>query len=373
MATKRIFIPSVLFRRSQIIVVALIFLIWSLAFTTLSDDRHPPIRDAPSSEWLSVRELSCTDSFWQPDQCGLDGINCEPFSNRLVAFHCPANCIRDGVVAGKPHLAGGQEIIDQPLVIGGPIYRADSYICPSAIHAGVIDDATGGCGVAKFMGMTNSFSSSYMYDIESIDVQTYFPKSFKFTLESEDMACPEKHHTGWMLPYVSAAHTALVWKATGSNTIRTLWSLAVVYAHLSLRQGGPLWTHSWLSPSRPVMSGEAGGPGKAPIPQILEPVIFMDSISNITFKWATPTAVPGVEGISMLVDDVERARRFFGDGAKSKLREGETEDSFFWQRTPQAFVDFIRFGYIKDGKVIKYSQPGIWFTNGTWTGIPADE
>lgn len=370
MAAKRNLFLSFVFRRSQIIIVALIFLTWRLAFTTLSDTRHPPIWHAPSSEWLSVRELSCTDSFWVPDQCGQDGVNCEPFSNRLVAFHCPANCIRDGVVTGKPHLAGGREIIGQPLVIGGPIYRGDSYICPSAIHAGVIDDANGGCGVAKFMGMTNSFSSSYMYDIESIDVQTYFPKSFRFTLESEDMACPEIKHTSWMLPFVSAAHTALVWKATSSSTIRAVWSLAVVYTHLSSRQSGRPLTNSLLSPSRHKMSGETEG--KAPIPQILEPVIFMDSISNITFKWATPT-IPHVEGISMLVDDVERARRFFGDGAKNELREGETVDSFFWQRTPQAFVDFIRFGYIKDGKVLKYSQPGIWFTNGTWTGIPADE
>lgn len=300
----------------------------------------------------------------------MDGAKCEPFSNRLVAFQCPSNCIRDGVVAGKPHRVGGQEILGKPLVIGGPIYRGDSYICPSAVHAGVVDDATGGCGVVKFMGMTNSFSSSGIYDVESIDVQTYFPMSFKFTLESEEMACPESKDVSWALPYVSAAHTALIWRTTSSGTVRTIWSLAVMYAHLSLRQGAGKWMHPWSSPSRSLEVSEVDK--NAPIPQILEPVIFMDSISNITFKWATP--IPSdVEGISMLIDDVERARRYIGKGVKNVLREGEDADSFFWQRTPQAFVDYIRFGYIKGGKVLKYSKPGVWFTNGTWTGLPAED
>lgn len=103
----------------------------------------------------------------------------------------------------------------------------------------------------------------------------------------------------------------------------------------------------------------------APIPNILEPEIYgqtlHNSVSNITFKWATPP--PGMEGISMLVDDVERDRVYFGDG--------HGKDSFFWKRGPQAFVDYIRFGYVKDGTVLKYSPAGTWELDDTWTGIPA--
>lgn len=356
-------------RRSRIVVVALLFLTWWLLFTILSNNEPPPVKPVASSEWLSTRRLSCTDTFWNPEECGLDGAECEPFSNRLVAFQCPSDCVREGVVRGKPHRVGGQETVGRPLVIGGPIYRGDSYICPSAVHAGVVADATGGCGVAKLTGMTNSFPSSEIYDVESIDVQTYFPMSFRFTLESEEMACPEAKDASWALPYVSAAHTALIWRTTGSATIRTLWSLAVMYAHLSVRQGAGTWMRPWSypRPAEVIKADEA-----APVPRILEPVIFMDSVSNITFKWVTPIP-PEVEGISMLVDDVERARRYVGKGRKNVLKEGEEVDSFFWQRTPQAFVDYIRFGYIKGGKVLKYSKPGIWFTNGTWTGIPAED
>lgn len=297
----------------------------------------------------------------------MDGAKCEPFSSRFAAFQCPANCVRDGVVTGPPHLVGDREILGQPLVIGGPIYRGDSYICPTAVHAGVIDDATGGCGVAKFMGMTNSFPGHFMNDVESIDVQTYFPLTFRFTIESEDIACPApRQDTKWALPFVSAAHTALVWRTTRSTAVRTVWSMVVIYAHLRLHQDAAGQSIRWAS-----SSSSSNAAAEVPIPEILEPVIFMDSISNATFKWATP--VPkDAEGISMWVDDVERARRYFGEGAKNVLREGEQADSFFWQRTPQAFVDYIRFGYIKDGKVTKYSQPGIWFTNGTWTGIPPE-
>ncbi|KAF3765377.1 LCCL domain-containing protein [Cryphonectria parasitica EP155] len=347
--------------------VALLWLTWAVIFKIFSDERLPRIWSTSSSEPLPVKELSCTDTLWAPDDCGMDGAKCEPFNNHHIAFQCPSNCIRDGIVTGKPHLVGNQEILNRPLVIGGPIYRGDSYICPAAVHAGVVDDATGGCGVAKLLGTTNSFSDSYMYGIESINVQTYFPKSFKFTIDSDDMTCPTARKTSWVLPYVSVAYTGLIWRATSSTAVRAVWSLAVIYAHVSSSQrfsAGSLWSRS----STPVPVPDAGG--KVRTPAMLEPVIYMGTISNITLNWAEPIPAD-VDGISMLLNDVERARRF-RDSTKNELKDGEAEGSFFWQRTPQAFVDYIRFGYIKDGKVLGYSQPGTWFTNGTWTGIPAE-
>ncbi|CAN8104141.1 unnamed protein product [Discula destructiva] len=366
-------------RRRKIIIIAGLFLTWSLAFITFSHDGASFVCAKTTSsssssslpEWLPVKKLSCTDAFWVPEECGLDGATCEPFSTHHAAFQCPANCAREGAVSGKPHLAGGDEILGKPLVIGGPIYRGDSYICPTAVHAGVVDDATGGCGVAQFMGMTNSFPGRLGHGgIESIGVRTYFPLTFRFTVESEDLDCPAARKDGkWALLFVSAVHTALVWRATHSSAVRTVWALAVMYAHLRHREGAGKWMDAGLAPKQPAASTHLGG--EVAIPQILEPVIFRDTISNATFKWATP--VPDdIEGISMWIDDVERSRRYFGNGGKNMLKEGEQADSFVWRRTPQAFVDYIRFGYIKGGKVIKYSQPGIWFTNGTWTGIPPE-
>ncbi|KAJ4415745.1 hypothetical protein N0V82_007175 [Gnomoniopsis sp. IMI 355080] len=373
MGKKVTFSQPVSWGRRRIAILAVLLFTWSLAFTTLSHDGLPPIQaqtTSSSTEWLPVKKLSCTDSFWVPDECGMNGEKCESLANQFTAFQCPANCVRDGVVTGKPHLAGDREIIGQPLVIGGPIYRGDSYICPTAVHAGVVDDATGGCGVVKFMGMTNSFPGYAMGDVESIEVETYFPLTFRFTVESDDLDCPApRQDTKWALPFVSAAHTALVWRATRSTAVRSVWSMAVIYAHLRSGQDAGRRNSLWWS-SNPVP--ESGAVGKeVPIPKILEPEISMGTISNATFKWATP--VPkDVEGISMWVDDVERKRRYFGKGATNVLGEEEQVDSFLWQRTPQAFVDYIRFGYIKDGKVLKYSQPGVWYTNGTWTGIPEE-
>lgn len=355
--------------RRRTVLIAGLILTWSLSFTLLSHDSTPLLRattESSSPEWLPVKKLSCTDTFWVPEECGIHGESCQLRSNHFTAFQCPANCVRDGIVTGNPHLAGAHDVLGEPLVIGGPIYRGDSYICPTAVHAGVVEDATGGCGVAKFMGMTNSFPGVYgMYGKKSIDVDSYFPLTFRFTLESEDLQCPApSKDLKWTLPLVSAAHTALVWKTTYSSTIRTVWALAVMYRHLSVRGGAGRLLSSPAEYAPP--------PADAPIPEILEPLIFRTTISNATFKWATP--VPeGVEGISMLVDDVERSRRYFGSGAKkSVLLEGETADSFVWQRTPQAVVDYIRFGFIKGGRVVKYSQAGVWLTNGTWTGIPPE-
>lgn len=381
--------PPLPLQRKRLLLVTLLFLTWSITFTILSDDNPPPIKPTPNSDWLPTRKLTCTDSFWDgPAKCGLDGVNCVDNHppNTLQAFQCPANCAstREGHIPGpNPHLAGPYELRNQPLVIGGPIYRGDSFICPAAVHAGVIDDSTGGCGVVKFIGWTNSFPAvpGAGGAPDSLEVKTYFPVSYRFTIESDEMACPATKGDGsWALPYVSAAHTALVWRASSASTVRTIWSLAVLYAHLKLRLGQG-FRKDWVYPADvsvaslstpPAIQVEEKGAGAgAPIPQILEPVIFMDSISNITFKWATESVPSDVEGISMLVDDVERARRYLGDKKnRNQLREKEEADSFFWQRTPQAFVDYIRFGYIKDGKVVKYSPAGVWLVNGTWTGIP---
>jgi hypothetical protein len=66
----------------------------------------------------------------------------------------------------NPRFVGPQEVIYETLVVGGPtsnanagfddasgfVYRADSFICSAAIHAGVISDSQGGCGVVSLIG-----------------------------------------------------------------------------------------------------------------------------------------------------------------------------------------------------------------------------
>jgi len=123
--------------------------------------------------------------------CELDGNKCRPFDNAIFAFSCPADCAR--LKIQNPYAVGDQEIVyNHPLVIGGaagknssntaadPIYRADSFICQAAVHAGVIGDGRGGCGVVSLTGKHHGFPSVLRNGIQSIAFDAEFPKSFTF-------------------------------------------------------------------------------------------------------------------------------------------------------------------------------------------------
>lgn len=354
--------------RNKFVIGAILFLSWAFIFLSFSNSANPPLLEPSSSRQLSVRNFSCTDSFWpSAEQCGKGGVNCVPdtsgqFEAKVLAFRCPANCVRDAAPDGStPRLVGDMEVTKRPVVIGGPIYRGDSDFCASAVHAGVLDDARGGCGVLKRMGQTNSFAGSDMYGVESLAVKTYFPLTFNFPTTNEEIAgrCPEATDRSWALPWVSIGHTVVFFQVTSSTGGRAAWLASVATGHL-LR-----WRSSSAAtpPSVPAQNAVSE---PVPIPTILEPQIYKQtlelSVANITFKWATPTP-PGIEGISMLVDDVERDRVYFNDA--------QGKDTFFWERGPQAFVDYIRFGYVKNGEVLKYSSAGTWLLDDSWTGISA--
>lgn len=354
--------------RNKFIIGSILFLSWAFIFLSFSNSADPPLVEPSSSKQLSVRNFSCTEAFWpSAEKCGKGGANCVPdtsgvFPSKLLAFRCPANCVRDAPRNGAPHLVGDTEVTQRPVVIGGPIYRGDSEFCAAAVHAGVLDDARGGCGVVKRMGQTNSFPGSDMYGVESVAVKTYFPLTFNFPTTNEEVAgrCPEATvDRSWALPWVTIGHSIVFFQITSSSGARAAWVASVATAHL-LR---------WRSSSAPAVTLEPAQNAVSdpvPIPNILEPQIngqTLDmSVANITFKWATPTP-PGIEGISMMVDDVERERIYFGDG--------KGKDTFFWERGPQAFVDYIRFGFVKDGRVLEYSPAGTWLLSDSWTGIPA--
>ncbi|KKY31926.1 putative lccl domain containing protein [Diaporthe ampelina] len=124
-----------------------------------------------------VVNLDCIDTLWKwKNECGLDGIDCRPFTNKTLPFRCPVGCKDVKVLNSR--LIGAFEVIFQPLVVGGPEYRGDSFICASAIHAGIISDASGGCGRLDRVGKRDSFPSSGGQGIESIGFDSYFPMAF---------------------------------------------------------------------------------------------------------------------------------------------------------------------------------------------------
>ncbi|KAL4895454.1 LCCL domain-containing protein [Aspergillus ambiguus] len=137
-------------------------------------------------------KLSCSGRLWSnATDCGLNGDACRPFDHGSFAFRCPAGCAASMVL--EPYFVGPQEINYQSLIIGGAvdnpqdssrgIYRGDSAICPAAVHAGIIDDQMGGCGVLRRTGEQANFQSVQRNGLSSIGFSSYFPLSFTFGSE----------------------------------------------------------------------------------------------------------------------------------------------------------------------------------------------
>ncbi|KAJ5794915.1 hypothetical protein N7457_001514 [Penicillium paradoxum] len=146
-------------------------------------------------------KLSCHNSLWtNATNCGLNGDLCRPFEDQSFAFRCPSGCA--AAILLEPYVIGDQELNYRPLVVGGKpfkidgrnsgLYRGDSSICASALHAGLIDDATGGCGILHRTGEQENFHSIEQHGIESIEFLSSFPTSFRLT---KDASSPDSDET----------------------------------------------------------------------------------------------------------------------------------------------------------------------------------
>lgn len=177
---------------------ALWFLIWSLLLKLHSGTGEIRGYGKPSNIW-------CGATFWRDGNgCGLNGNDCRPFSNQYLAFRCPAQC--GSALTYNEHVVGNETIDFEQQVIGGPdtkdpqqtaIYRADSFICQAAIHAGVISDANGGCGVALLVGGHAHYEASTRHGIKSHGFPSDFPRSFIFPkLEHGQSQCPSGSRWG---------------------------------------------------------------------------------------------------------------------------------------------------------------------------------
>ena len=76
------------------------------------------------------------------------------------------------MIGGKPFRLDGRN---------SGLYRGDSSICASALHAGLISDAKGGCGILHRRGERDNFENYTKNGIESIPFQPSFPMSFVLT------------------------------------------------------------------------------------------------------------------------------------------------------------------------------------------------
>lgn len=85
------------------------------------------------------------------------------------------------------------------------------------------------------------------------------------------------------------------------------------------------------------------------LPKITAPVLHP---SNITFSWSRPPHP--YDGVSVLVNDVERHRWYYGEGDPSHTfyRNDETEKKYF------------RFGYMSGSETGDFTRAGVWQTDG---------
>ncbi|KAH8656489.1 hypothetical protein BGZ60DRAFT_417099 [Tricladium varicosporioides] len=224
-------------RRHRIALLILYYFYWLLTFALV-------LRESTFATeiegWGAPGNIGCGNTYWVPgNRCGLNGNECRPFNGSGFAFRCPANCA--SVMVLNPRAVGAQEIIYKPFVIGGPsqdsppIYRGDSFICGAAIHAGIIDNAKGGCGVVTLVGEHSNYPSTKRHGIESVGFDATFPSSFSFHTAT---SCEAKD-ARWSLLFVSLTYTILLSLFTTSPALFFFSIFTGLFTHVGLASDPP--------------------------------------------------------------------------------------------------------------------------------------
>lgn len=137
-------------------------------------------------------------------------------------------------------------MIYRPLVVGGApadeadgtsngIYRADSYVCGAAIHAGVVTNAEGGCGVLELIGEHTGYPATLRHGIASVRFNSSFPRSFRF-IPGATSTCRDLR---WPLLAITASFTAILSIFTTSPYVFFFSIFVSVYLHVSLASDPP--------------------------------------------------------------------------------------------------------------------------------------
>ena len=139
-----------------------------------------------------------------------------------------------------PYTIGGTEINYRSLVIGGlktdakgsgSVYRGDSFICPAAIHAGVIADGYGGAGVVSLIGEQRAFPATESNGISSVAFGPSFPLAFTFLKASGSSQCSDPR---WRILIFSSLCTALLSLFTTSTLVFYCTSFVGIYFTVAL-------------------------------------------------------------------------------------------------------------------------------------------
>ncbi|KAI0402005.1 hypothetical protein F4802DRAFT_609025 [Xylaria palmicola] len=194
--------------------------------------------------WGEPSDIGCGSVYWTKNNgCGINGVNCRPFTNSSFAFRCPGNCAKNRVL--NPRAVGNQEVIYVPLVVGGPpdpsnelnpVYRGDSFICPAAIHSGIISNAQGGCGVVSLVGEQQDYVGTERHGIKSFAFDSNFPLSFTFL---PGIKCESKD-ARWSLLAVSVVFTSVLSLFTASSAAFYFGTFIIAFWQVGLASDPPL-------------------------------------------------------------------------------------------------------------------------------------
>lgn len=111
---------------------------------------------------------------------------------------------------------------------------------------------------------------------------------------------------------------------------------------------------------------------KSPLPALAVPPIIENNFGtnlpgNITFDFSQ-LEIPrnkGYEGISVLVNDVERFRAYEGGKYGSISVDGVR--NFTWIRHMDEAPEYFRFAFMRGSSTGDYTKAGVWGADGGWT------
>ncbi|KAM0790004.1 hypothetical protein ACM66B_005334 [Microbotryomycetes sp. NB124-2] len=158
-----------------------IFLVRASFFTSSTNVGTPTFIVADTSYW------------YRNDECGMNGTSCAPFSNYTFTFRCPSQTLSVELLNNRA--VGDQLLVYQSLVVGGmddlATYRADSWICPSAIHHGLFGNKKGGCGQLQLVGEFTGYQGGERNGVKSVSFDSTFPSSYRFIDEVNQSGCQD--------------------------------------------------------------------------------------------------------------------------------------------------------------------------------------
>ncbi|CEP60083.1 uncharacterized protein LALA0_S01e02652g [Lachancea lanzarotensis] len=154
----------------------------------------PPVFYRNDGTQIPVRTLTCQSTlFWKGknNECGINASQCLPFEDEEVYIRCPALCDRGSWTYSAINV-GDERIKYTGFEVGGGElregeklshpYRADSFACGAAVHAGIVSPFTGGCGRVVMTGEQEAFDpeKGHFNTGMSVGFDSFFPSSFEF-------------------------------------------------------------------------------------------------------------------------------------------------------------------------------------------------